>query len=299
VPVSLLHSLVHNLDIPPPFHPNTDTNPNPSQAMFVSKISAPLVAALFCLAPPAAMAADGVANKADKATLLKIKQPVGNPIKGLVFSFYVDNFYGSPPAFYVNTTFFKVLSCPQPKCPIHHIYTVLDHKKHHTRVRLQYTSNLFTRTPPEPTELAKLETQFTMSKSLTRSLGQSPPRAEPRAITSPCRMCPCSTKRASLRYLCRSQALPPSLLYFPYPCLNGAISALASHFWSTLCLFRFASLTRPSPYPSLHPSVPRPQLGNVHLHQRPYRVRAATRPGLPSENRRRQDPLHCRLIVGD
>ena len=31
--------------------------------------------------------------------------------------------------------FFSLLSCPQPKCPIHHVYTVFEHKKHHTCVR--------------------------------------------------------------------------------------------------------------------------------------------------------------------
>jgi len=77
--------------------------------MFVSKISAALATALFCLASPAAVAADGVAKRANKATLLKIKQPVSNLMKGLVFSFYVDySALDGPLELYANTTSFKV-----------------------------------------------------------------------------------------------------------------------------------------------------------------------------------------------
>lgn len=86
--------------------------------MFVSKISAALATALFCLASPAAMAADGVANKADKATLLKIKQPVSNLIKGLVFSFYIDySKLDGPLELYANTSNFKVGGTPQTSFP--------------------------------------------------------------------------------------------------------------------------------------------------------------------------------------
>ncbi|GAB5036757.1 Hypothetical protein NocV09_04800160 [Nannochloropsis oceanica] len=82
--------------------------------MFISKASAVLAAALFFLDFPA-MAANGVAQKADKATLLKIKQPLRNQIRGLVFSFYVN--YAAldgPLELYANTTDFKAAFYDKP-----------------------------------------------------------------------------------------------------------------------------------------------------------------------------------------
>jgi hypothetical protein len=82
--------------------------------MFISKASAVLAAALFCLASPA-VAADGVAQKADKATLLKIKQPLRNQIKGLVFSFYVDySQLDGPLEVYATTADFKTAFYEKP-----------------------------------------------------------------------------------------------------------------------------------------------------------------------------------------
>lgn len=94
---------------PPPTH-----HRNQYQVMFISKASAVLAAALFFLDFPA-MAANGVAQKADKATLLKIKQPLRNQIRGLVFSFYVN--YAAldgPLELYANTTDFKAAFYDKP-----------------------------------------------------------------------------------------------------------------------------------------------------------------------------------------
>ena len=55
--------------------------------------------------------------------------------------------------------FFSLLSCPQSKCPVHHIYTVFDHQKHHTRVRQclfrPFGAFVYTPGPGSPHGIAK------------------------------------------------------------------------------------------------------------------------------------------------
>jgi hypothetical protein len=234
--------------------------------MFVSKISAALATALFCLASPAVMAADGVAKRADKATLLKIKQPVNNLINGLVFSFYIDySKLDGPLELYANTTSFKVRPRGRHEtsflCFISlslnaHFITftlILTTNKTHTCTRLHSMRNPFTRTPTEPT---RSETHYITFRSSTKSSGRLGAR---RAITSRCRMCPCSTRRGTSRYVRLAQVMPSSLLHsFPIT-HNLAWTAQFQLLYDIANLFmpfQLPPLSRPSSNPlSIPPSL--------------------------------------------